>query len=76
MEKRESGLDLLRVIALLFVVTFHSLLNNGYYFEAQTGIAMLLAVTVPIFLTLLLAVHVLQRADAAIAHIGRGNVKC
>lgn len=43
MEKRESGLDVLRVVALLFVVTFHSYLNNGYYYEAQTGIAMLLA---------------------------------
>lgn len=43
LEKRESGLDLLRVVALLFVVTFHSYLNNGYYYEAQMGIPMLLA---------------------------------
>lgn len=43
MEKRESGLDLLRVVALLFVVTFHSYLNNGYYYEAQKGTYMLLA---------------------------------
>ena len=43
MTKREPGLDLLRCIALLFVVTFHSFLYNGYYFESQTGIAMWLA---------------------------------
>lgn len=41
--KRESGLDVLRVVALLFVVTFHSYLNNGYYYETQTGAFMLLA---------------------------------
>lgn len=43
MEKRESGLDLLRVVALLFVVIFHSYLNNGYYYETQKGPYMLLA---------------------------------
>lgn len=43
LEKRESGLDLLRVVALLFVVTFHSYLNNGYYYETQKGLYMLLA---------------------------------
>lgn len=43
LEKRESGVDLLRVIALLFVVTFHFYLNNGYYYEAQKGASMLLA---------------------------------
>ncbi|MBR2889831.1 MAG: acyltransferase family protein [Oscillospiraceae bacterium] len=41
--KRESGLDLLRCLALLFVITFHSFLNNGYYYEPQTGFAMWLA---------------------------------
>ena len=43
LENRESGLDLLRVVALLFIVKFHSYLNNGYYYEAQMGIPMLLA---------------------------------
>ena len=43
MSKREPGLDLLRCIALLFVVTFHSFLNNGYYFEPQVGVSMWLA---------------------------------
>ena len=43
MQKREPGLDLLRCIALLFVVTFHSFLNNGYYSEPQVGIFMWLA---------------------------------
>ncbi|MGM9600438.1 MAG: acyltransferase [Faecousia sp.] len=43
MSKREPGLDLLRCIAFLFVVTFHSFLNNGYYFEPQVGFCMWLA---------------------------------
>jgi len=43
MTKREPGLDLLRCIALLFVVSFHSFLNNGYYYEPQKGVAMWLA---------------------------------
>lgn len=43
MFKREPGLDLLRCIAFLFVVTFHSFLNNGYYIEPQVGIVMWLS---------------------------------
>lgn len=43
MKDREPGLDLLRCLGLLLVVTFHSFLNNGYYTELQTGAAMLLA---------------------------------
>ena len=43
MSKREPGLDLLRCIALLFVVIFHSFLNNGYYSEPQVGASMWLA---------------------------------
>lgn len=43
MRKREPGLDLLRCLGLLFVVTFHSFLNNGYYFEPQVGLSMWLA---------------------------------
>lgn len=43
MSIREPGLDLLRCIALLFVVVFHSFLNNGYYFAPQVGISMWLA---------------------------------
>lgn len=43
MTKREPGLDLLRCIAFLFVVTFHSYLYNGYYYEPQVGISMWLA---------------------------------
>ncbi len=41
--QRKTGLDLLRCLAFLFVVVFHSFLNNGYYSEPQTGIAMVLA---------------------------------
>ena len=43
MSERQSGLDILRCLALLFVVTFHSFLNNGYYYEPQKGYAMWLA---------------------------------
>lgn len=43
MNKRESGLDLLRCLALLFVVTFHSFLQNGYYHQPQVGLSMYLA---------------------------------
>lgn len=41
--KREPGLDLLRCVALLCVITFHGFLYNGYYREPQAGGAMLLA---------------------------------
>ena len=34
---REPGIDLLRCVALLFVVSIHSFLYNGFYSEPQTG---------------------------------------
>ena len=37
MKQRESGIDLLRCVGLLFVVGVHSFLKNGYYSEPQTG---------------------------------------
>lgn len=37
---RQAGPDLLRCLALLGVVTFHSFLFNGYYYQPQTGAAM------------------------------------
>lgn len=43
MNKRISGLDMLRCTATLFVVVFHSFLYNGFYSEPQTGIYMLFA---------------------------------
>lgn len=43
MSKREPGLDLLRCIALLCVVIFHSFLYNGYYYQPQTGLSLVLA---------------------------------
>lgn len=43
MKKREPGLDLLRCLALLFVVTFHSFFQNGYYNQPQVGFSMYLA---------------------------------
>lgn len=43
MEKRQFGLDVLRCMALLFVVTFHAFLYNGYYYQPQKGTAMWLA---------------------------------
>lgn len=43
MAKREPGLDLVRCVALLCVVVFHSFLYNGYYYQPQTGMMMVLA---------------------------------
>lgn len=43
MKERKAGLDLIRCGAMLLVVTFHSFLNNGYYFLPQSGFAMFLA---------------------------------
>lgn len=43
MIKRESGADLFRIMGLLFVNTLHACLYNGFYFEAQEGVAMWLA---------------------------------
>lgn len=43
MSQREPGLDLLRCLALLFVVSFHGFLYNGYAYAPQTGTAMWLA---------------------------------
>ncbi len=40
---RYAGLDLIRCLALLFVITFHSFLYNGYYYTPQTGVLMWLA---------------------------------
>lgn len=38
--KREPGIDLVRCIGLLFVNGVHMFLKNGYYGEAQMGLAM------------------------------------
>lgn len=43
MAERQPGLDLIRVLALLLVVSFHAFLYNGYYHEAQQGVSMWLA---------------------------------
>ena len=40
MKSRESGIDLIRCLGLLFVVGVHSFLKNGFYYEPQTGAAM------------------------------------
>lgn len=43
MKKRESGLDILRLMALFFVNGVHSFLYNGFYSQPQTGGAMWVA---------------------------------
>jgi surface polysaccharide O-acyltransferase-like enzyme len=40
MNKRESGLDLLRCVALLFVNGVHGFLNSTFYYQPQTGFVM------------------------------------
>lgn len=43
MKNRQSGVDLLRCMGLLFVTCVHSFLYNGFYNEPQTGVWMWLA---------------------------------
>lgn len=40
MIKRESGIDILRCTALLFVNGVHAFLYNGFYYEKQIGVLM------------------------------------
>lgn len=41
--ERESGVDLFRLMGLLFVNGLHAFLYNGFYYEPQAGVAMWLA---------------------------------
>lgn len=41
--EREAGVDLFRLLGLLFVNGLHAFLYNGFYYEPQTGVAMWLA---------------------------------
>lgn len=41
-QRRESGADLIRCLALLFVTGIHFYLYNGYYYEKQIGAELLL----------------------------------
>lgn len=41
--EREAGVDLFRLLGLLFVNGLHAFLYNGFYYEPQTGAAMWLA---------------------------------
>lgn len=41
--RREPGLDLLRSLGLLAVVSFHFFLYNGFYYQVQKGLSMYLA---------------------------------
>lgn len=43
MKEREPGIDLLRCVGLLFVVSVHFFLYNGFYYEKQVGVSMWLA---------------------------------
>lgn len=38
--KRQPGLDLVRCVGLLFVVSVHQFLYNGFYYQPQTGVLM------------------------------------
>lgn len=40
MKKRETGLDLLRSVALIFVISVHYFLNNRFYYQDMDGFAM------------------------------------
>lgn len=43
MIKRENGADLYRILGLLFVNMLHACLYNGFYYEAQEGVAVWMA---------------------------------
>ena len=43
MRQREYGVDLFRIMGLLFVNALHACLYNGFYSEAQQGGMMLIA---------------------------------
>ena len=40
LSERESGVDLFRLLGLLFVNSLHAFLYNGFYYEPQAGAAM------------------------------------
>ena len=43
MKRREFGLDLIRAIAVIFVISVHFYYNNGFYFQKMEGLSMWLA---------------------------------
>ena len=43
MKKRETGLDVVRSVALIFVISVHFFLNNGFYSRTMTSFSMLAA---------------------------------
>lgn len=45
-ENRVIGLDIVRCVALLFIIGVHFFYNNGFYFEPQQGAVMIVADTV------------------------------
>lgn len=45
MRQREFGADLLRCVATFFIIGVHFYLHNGFYYEPQNGIAMIVANT-------------------------------
>ena len=40
MKKREFGLDILRAFAVIFVISVHFFLNNGFYYQKMEGFSM------------------------------------
>lgn len=60
LSKRNTSMDIIRVVAVFFVVSIHFFLNNGYYSETHIGISMyimctmrtLFATCIPLFLIL------------------------
>lgn len=45
-KKRFAGPDVVRCVALMFIIGVHFFLYNGFYFEKQVGVTMLVADTV------------------------------
>lgn len=49
LNKRDTSMDIIRVVAVFFVVSVHFFLNNGYYTENHTGMNMYIMCTMRTF---------------------------
>lgn len=60
LDKRNTAMDIIRIVAVFFVVSIHFFLNSGYYYENNTGTEMYIMCTmrtlftscIPLFLLL------------------------
>jgi len=76
-KKRNPAADIIRCIALFFVISVHFLLNNGYYGQPVEGIKMLIMtvmrslfiICVPLFITL--SGYLLRKKELSLKYYSR-----